>query len=406
MLAQPVIKDMTNAERQKTYPGTPENVGYAAYEYCETEQESKVLSAHLLGGINISPCGAPIRITDNIKIYDFKPKQIESAVQTSFEEKSIEVKPSGDAKVEENDEYSDNFEEDDEEQDLDHDDDLLKEFAPKIAAMQEFTDDSLTDRLSAIPEVPSQATSVEEFHKVLEQSPESSSSPSKSSSLITSPIHVPIKLDTEVSQPKEDQRQLKKIEQSESSLEQALDDSKIIEEPKVENELSEGPLDDSSPMLEPRKVSKIETPTGHFNKTELSEGPLDEDSSPIVEQRQVSKIDTSVEASNKTELLSEGPLDDSSPMLEQRQASKIDLSEGPINSEDSLERSLQEGPVSSAMPGNMEKSSSSSVMASSSASLTTCSSLSKSEHLSDGQIVMSVDLSEGELKASTDSLDD
>ena len=404
MLAKPVIKDMTDAERQKMYPGTPENVGYAAYEYCDTEQESKVLSAHLLGGINISPCGAPIRITDNIRIHDFKPKQVESAVQTSFEEKSIEVNPSGDAKVEEIDEYSDNFEEDDEEQDLDHDDDLLKEFAPKIAAMQEFTDDSLTDRLSTIPEVPSQATSVEEFHKVLEQSPETSSSPSKSSSLITSPIHVPIKLDTEVSPPKEDQRQLKKIEQSESSLEQALDDSKTIEEPKVENELSEGPLDDSSPMLEPRKVSKIETLTGHFNKTELSEGPLNEDSSPILEQRQVTKIDTSVEPSNKSELLSEGPLDDSSPMLEQ--ASKIDLSEGPINSEDSLERSLQEGPISSVMHGNMEKSSSSSVMASSSASLTTCSSLSKSEHLSDGQIVMSVDLSEGELKASTDSLDD
>ena len=53
-----------------------------------------------------------------------------------------------------------------------------------------------------------------------------------------------------------------------------------------------------------------------------------------------------------------------------------------------------------------KKSSSTSIMASSSASLTTSSSLSKSENISEGQFVMSVDLSEGEVRPSSDSLDE
>merc|ERR1712029_55869 len=132
-------------------------------------------------------------------------------------------------------------------------------------------------------------------------------------------------------------------------------------------------------------------------KCQLSEGPLEE-SSPMLNQRQVSKIN----------ILEE---DSSSPILDQKQLSKIELSEGPLNSEDSLERlSLSDAPILdqsvSVMQGNADKNSSSSLMAISSASLTTCSSLSKSENLSEGQIVMSVELSEGELKASSDSLDD
>ena len=105
MLSKPVIKDMTDAERQKMMH-EPENVGYAAYEYSEVEQESRILSAHLLGGINIVPCGAPIKITDNVKIVhalkdqDVKPKQIESAVQTSFDrEKSVQDNLSGSGDV-------------------------------------------------------------------------------------------------------------------------------------------------------------------------------------------------------------------------------------------------------------------------------------------------------------------
>merc|ERR1719245_1850007 len=144
-------------------------------------------------------------------------------------------------------------------------------------------------------------------------------------------------------------------------------------------------------MLDQRQVSKIDIPNENIDeldKSQLSEGPL-EDSSPMLNQRQVSKID----------ILEE---DSSSPMLDQKQ-----LSEGPLNSEDSLERlSLSDAPILdqsvSVMQGNADKNSSSSLMASSSASLTTCSSLSKSEHLSEGQIVMSVELSEGELKASSD----
>ena len=90
MLAKPVIKNMTDAERQKMMH-QPENVGFVSYEYSEAEQESKILSAHLLGGIDIVPCGSPIKITDNVKVFhalmdqDVKPKQIESAVQTSFD---------------------------------------------------------------------------------------------------------------------------------------------------------------------------------------------------------------------------------------------------------------------------------------------------------------------------------
>ena len=440
MLSKPVIKDMTDAERQKMMH-EPENVGYAAYEYSEVEQESKILSAHLLGGINIVPCGAPIKITDSVKIVhalkdqDVKPKQIESAVQTSFDlEKSVQdnLSGSGDVKVEElDDEYSDSFEVDDEH------DDLLKEFAPKIAAMQEFTDDSLTDRLSTIPEMPSHATSVEEFHKVLEQSTRSSS-PSKSSSLITSPIQVPVKLDKEVSEePREipslmeNQRQPDMIiqptiddafkelnisELSEGPLEHEstmLDESNLfkvhciekhsnVDENKIQNDLSEGPLDDSSPMLDQRNVSKIDIPNKKLELLDESQppkGPL-ENVSPMLDQRQVPKID----------ILEEDSLA-ASPMLDQKELSKIELSEGPLHSEDSLEQlSLSEGPILdqsvSVMQGNVDKYSSSSLMASSSASLTTCSSLSKSEHLSEGQIVMSVELSEGELKASSDSLDD
>ena len=208
-------------------------------------------------------------------------------------------------------------------------------------------DDSLTDRLSTIPEIPSQATPVEEFHKGLPE--------------LKSPI---------------------------------------LDEDKLKNDLSDGSLNESSPMLDQRQVSKMGIPNENIdelNKSQLSEGPL-EKSSPMLDQRQVSKID----------ILEE---DSSSPILDQKQLSRIELSEGPLNSEDSLERlSLSDAPILdqsvSVMQGNADKNSSSSLMASSSASLTTCSSLSKSEHLSEGQIVMSVELSEGELKASSDSLDD
>ena len=295
----------------------------------------------------------------------------------------------------------------------------------------------IIDRLSTIPEMPSQATSVEEFHKVLEQSTRSSS-PSKSSSLITSPIQVPVKLDKEVSEdPREipslmeNQRQPDMIiqptiddafkelnisELSEGPLEHEstmLDESNLfkvhciekhsnVDENKIKNDLSEGPLDDSSPMLDQRNVSKIDIPNEkleQLDESQLSKCPL-ENLSPMHDQRQVPKID----------ILDEDALA-ASPMLDQKELSKIELSEGPLHSEDSLEQlSLSEGPILdqsvSVMQGNADKNSSSSLMASSSASLTTCSSLSKSEHLSEGQIVMSVELSEGELKASSDSLDD
>ena len=155
-------------------------------------------------------------------------------------------------------------------------------------------------------------------------------------------------------------------------------------------------------MLDQRNVSKIDIPNEkleQLDESQLSKGPL-ENLSPMLDQRQVPKID----------ILEEDALA-ASPMLDQKELSKIELSEGPLHSEDSLEQlSLSEGPILdqsvSVMQGNADKYSSSSLMASSSASLTTCSSLSKSEHLSEGQIVMSVELSEGELKASSDSLDD
>ena len=124
-------------------------------------------------------------------------------------------------------------------------DDLLKEFAPKIAAMQEFTDDSLTDRLSTIPEMPSHATSVEEFHKVLEQSTRSSS-PSKSSSLITSPIQVPVKPDKEVSEePREIPSLMENQRQPDMIIQPTIDDA--FKELNI-SELSEGPLEHESTM--------------------------------------------------------------------------------------------------------------------------------------------------------------
>ena len=165
-------------------------------------------------------------------------------------------------------------------------------------------DDSLTDRLSTIPEIPSQATPLEECQNGL--------------------------LEPE---------------------------SPILDEDKLKNDLSDGPLDESFPLLDQRQVSKIDIPNKNIDeldKSQLSEGPLEE-SSPMLDQGQVSKTDILEENS-------------SSPMLDQKQLSKIELSlsKAPI-----VDQSV------SVMHGNAYKNSSSTLMASSSASLTTCSSLSK-----------------------------
>ena len=483
MHSKPIIRDITANERRNIY----DNVGFVAYEYAESEGESKkVLSAHMLGGINIAPYAVPVQLTrtvktaiieelheshteteENVKI-DLQSKQNEGQMRTpeqntakaelsegpldesspmleSRQAYNIEVSEDQiDCKVEEIDEYSDNFEEDDENNE--NTEEILKEFAPKIAAMQEFTDDSLTDRLSTIPEVPSQATSVEEFHKLMEHSSDSSSA-SKSSSLITSPIRVIKPNQSELSEgpldeslPMQESRQPAKTDLSEGPLDESSPMLDSRQPGKIE--LSEGPLNESSPMLEPRQLDKIELSEGSLEvspmldlrqhiKNQRSEGLLD-DSSPMLEPRD-NKPDHEHTQTAKIEL-SEGPLGDSSPKLDTlplpmdqiQDESNIDISEGPIVSEDSLEQlSLSEGPISGAVdvsnpkadPSVMtkadqdlseseKKSSSTSLMASSSASLTTCSSLSKSENLSEGQFLMSVELSEGEVRHSSDSLDE
>ena len=238
MLSKPIVRDLTEQERKDLMPRN--NVGYVAFEHNnEDEPDNKpghVLSAHSLGGINISPMPCMIlqqpKTNANVKIIneiyekidekeeisiveaksfepvhdlDLTPSEVEDQVSDEkldkgklVEEIKTLVQNDGVLEItlgqneeqineEEEDNYSDDFEDNNHEE-------LLKEFIPKVMAMGDFTEnDSVTGRLSTITEVTSQATSVENSKKeqALEEGPLSSSS--KSSSIITSPIHRPPK---------------------------------------------------------------------------------------------------------------------------------------------------------------------------------------------------------------------
>ena len=249
MLSKPIVRDLTEQERRDLKPRS--NVGYVAYEHNEEDEFNKtpqnVLSAHKLGGINISPWAPCLVMQPNSKsnvkivheIYVEDPKKtmikVESPVhqdEIDHSEEQTNTQVTVEPKVKHNDDliktlvqeeipdiedkndvpekpdeeskdsqkeavetaaadYSDEFEEDFE--DGDTTEDLLKEFIPKVMAMKDFTenDDSTTGRLSTIMEVTSQATdSIENSNKekplIAEEGPLSSSS--QSSSIITSPI--------------------------------------------------------------------------------------------------------------------------------------------------------------------------------------------------------------------------
>ena len=241
MLSKPIVRDLTEQERKDLMPRN--NVGYVAFEHEDVDEPDNkpghVLSAHSLGGINISPMPCMIlqqpKTNANVKIIneiyenidekeditkveaksfepvhdlDLTPSEVEDQASDEKLDKEklvdeIKTLVQNDGvleitldqneeqinKVEEEDNYSDDFEEDNHE-------DLLKEFIPKVMAMGDFTEnDSVTGRLSTITEVTSQATSVENSKKeqALEEGPLSSSS--KSSSIITSPIHRPPKIE-------------------------------------------------------------------------------------------------------------------------------------------------------------------------------------------------------------------
>ena len=275
MLSKPIVRDITDQERRDLTP--KRNVGYVAFEHNEEEVEEKkssILSAHTLGGINISPIPnilfQPKKPTPNVKIVHeiFSGKEDEEATKEPTEShealeesaKSIdeidsetstksrkevetvqERKPTDDTietlvqkvettepievKVDEVEEYySDDFEEDNAE-------DILKEFIPKVIAMRDFADEDsvASGRLSTILEVTSQAaTSVENSKKEtpLEEGPLSSSS--QSSSIITSPIHKPTIQPTPA--PKQDNtldESLAKLSLSEGPILAPSDDASI-----------------------------------------------------------------------------------------------------------------------------------------------------------------------------------
>jgi hypothetical protein len=290
LLSKPIIRDITDEDRKTMFKIDKRNVGYVSYEYVENNPfEEKTLSAHVLCGVDISPRQTPfmtkvpidakvnnvfeesVVVADNdhdkpdssiepsINIIEeqSKPQQIPDVQDAAaLEEELNEAKP-----VEHHDEedcYSETFEEDDPEE-------LLKEFIPKVMAMHEFNeDDSITDRLSTIPEDPSQATSVddESNRELLEEGPLSSSSSSKSSSIITSPI---IRGASTATRPTnagdETLNALKNISLSEGPIIPSEDASlQSIANPA---ELSEGPLaqTDVEPSEKdhlPRPISKVD----------------------------------------------------------------------------------------------------------------------------------------------------
>ena len=414
MLSKPIIRDRRELSK---------NVGYVAFSHVDEAQEvdqeedsqrKKLLSAHILCGINISPKPHEILVMkkDKDEVVMMQPNTIISdredeaevdAKEADMDEPDIseltssknkplepalerllspaeevvfescdqlainddkEEMPAQDAsadKVEEyysdyNDDkeempaqdasagkveeyYSDSFEEEDP-------DDLLKEFIPKMMAMREFADeDSMTGRLSTIPEVPSQATSVDDSNKVLfEGSLESSSS-----SLITSPIRKPIIVD-------------------------ALD----------KLSLSEGPMlmSDESSSLQTSKQIDLET------SLVLSEGPLEK--IPVAPN---TKVDQAVMTVTLPEL-------DLTPS-ERRESIPSERDKSNVSTVSSAPSTMKNSMVS--LPIN--SSSSSSLVAASSSSASLLSNSDKTDKsyelalLSEGQVIVphSLLLSEGEL---------
>ena len=57
MLSKPIIRDLSEAERNQIFHQCKENIGYTVYQHSENEEfdKTKILTAHVLNGVNITP---------------------------------------------------------------------------------------------------------------------------------------------------------------------------------------------------------------------------------------------------------------------------------------------------------------------------------------------------------------
>ena len=57
MLSKPIIRDLSETERNQIHHSCKENVGYTIYQHDESTEydRTKILTAHVLNGVNITP---------------------------------------------------------------------------------------------------------------------------------------------------------------------------------------------------------------------------------------------------------------------------------------------------------------------------------------------------------------
>ena len=57
MLSKPIIRDLSETERNQIHYSCKENVGYTVYQHDESTEydRTKILTAHVLNGVNITP---------------------------------------------------------------------------------------------------------------------------------------------------------------------------------------------------------------------------------------------------------------------------------------------------------------------------------------------------------------
>lgn len=338
MLTKPIIRDLSSTEKQvlMAKEDTAKNVGYVEYFHAKDEVDStKILSAHVLMGVNISP---ELVVTKTSSLKTKIIEELHHSLSESTSENNSEMKKSPDfmpeaakeskeaEEQEEQADYSDSFEE---ENDDDSDEYVKNVLVPRIIETQaNFTEED-SGRLSTIPEVPSQATSVEEFNKMLEEGP-----------LVTS---------------------VSASSDSSSTSSESEENQSVIKE-KVEPEIVAKMADESlqSPQPEPQKMD-LQRPD-IIQELSLSEGPI------------LISDDSSLAPPNLS--LSQGPL---SPEEE-----KIFVDQAVMTSEKSA---LEAAAKSSSMTSSSSRQTSQSLS----------SSWHESSGISEGQLVLKNSLSEGEI---------
>ncbi len=295
LLGRPVIRDISETERKqmeaaqaKNGQKSKPNISLATYKHIDSPRSServKPLTAHFLNGVSISPASSPFEPSnvskptvvsgknvavlkatfhdsslddDSLKVIEtadakYEPPSEITDPKTREDSEAKEIKSNiseqeADHREEEEvpaDDYSDSFEEDEEEAE-----ELLKQFIPKVMAMDEYEEDTITDRLSTIHEVPSQITNTDE----------------EDSNKILSLDEGPLSPESKEMETKEDQDvvNLSKLSLSEGPLVPSDDNSlssdlvKPVQEKPLD--LSEGPLSDSKDEDEAKskKVRKID----------------------------------------------------------------------------------------------------------------------------------------------------